>query len=282
MRRSILTQCCILSVAALTLTGWQTSQAATAACTTVTGFGGSSPLFPGGQVINIRPCYQSSTDVNGGFAEAESDGDRGIFKTNATASFSAGTISTASAQTRWNEQFVVINHPDSSMQGSSGLLRFDMYLEGYLDATGSAFSNVIVQAFDTFTSTHTIFSTSATSITGPKAVSQFIEGAFIFKFGEQFQFGINVSNTVGRRSGLAGAGWGEAAFGSTGYWGGIRSIEDAFGNSVTNYSFMGSNSGFDFTLSTRPSVVPLPGAFWLMVSSLVLIGSTLRKSIKFA
>ncbi len=266
-----------LPLALLALAAPGNAQAATSSCVTVSGFGGSSPLNPGGAPFEPRECFQRSTSGASALAVAQSDGDRGIWRTNATASFGSGENASATARSIWNEQFVVISHPDSSQSGTSGTFFYEMYLEGFLDATGAGVASVQIRNFSTFVSDHAEFSISATADSGPKAIAQVIEGRLSFRFNEPFQFGIELRTSAQRRTNRTGPGFAEAAFGGTGYFGGITRVLDAFGGEVQGFSFGGSNTGFTFTQSLVP--VPLPPTVWLLACGLVTLARSRRRGI---
>jgi hypothetical protein len=255
------------------------AHAATSSCVTMSGFGGSSPLNPGGAAFEPRECFQRSTSGASALAVAQSDGDRGIWRTNATASFGSAETASATARSIWNEQFVVINHPDLSQSGTSGIFFYEMYLEGFLDATGAGLANVQIRHFSTFVSEHTEFSISATADSGPKAIAQVIEGSLSFRFNEPFQFGIELRTSAQRRINRTGPGFADAVFGGTGYFGGITRVLDESGGEVQGFSFGGSNAGFTFTQSLVPTPVPLPPAAWLLACSLVTLACSTRRRI---
>lgn len=245
--------------------------AATSSCITVSGFGGSSPLNPLGAPFEPRECFQRSTSGASALAVAQSDGDRGIWRTNAMASFGSGESPTAIARSIWNEQFVTIDHPDPSQSGASGTFFYEMYLEGFLDSTGAGIANVQIRHFGTLTAERTVFAVSATADSGPQAIGQIIEGALSFRFNETFQFGIELRASAQRRIGRTGPGFADAAFGGTGYFGGITRVLDAFGEEVQGFSFGGNNSGFAFAQSLVPAPIPLPPAVWMLTWGLIAL-----------
>lgn len=268
-----------LSFAFLALAALGDAHAATSTCVTLSGFGGSSPSNPDGAPFEPRECFQSSTSAASALAVAQSDGDRGIWRTNATASFGTGENATATARAIWNEQFVVINHPDPGQTGAFGTFFYEMYLEGFLDATGAGNATVQVRNFSTYVSEHTEFSIAVNADTGPRAVGQVVEGSLPFKFNEPFQFGIELRTTAARRINRTGPGFAEAAFGGTGYFGGITRVLDAFGEEVQGVSFGGSNVGFSFTQSLVPTPVPLPPAVWMLAGGLVAMTRIRRRRV---
>jgi hypothetical protein len=80
-----------------------------------------------------------------------------------------------------------------------------------------------------------------------------------------------------RSTNRTGPGFAEAAFGGTGYFGGITRVLDDSGGEVQGFSFGGSNAGFTFTQSLVP--VPLPPAAWLLACSLVTLACSTRRRI---
>lgn len=260
-----------LPVAVVALAALADADAATSSCLTLSGFGGSGPLHPGGAPFEPRACFQRSTSGASALALAQSDGDRGIWRTNATASFGSGENATATARSVWNEQLVVIHHPDPGQSGTHGTFFHEMYLEGFLEATGAGLANVQIRNSSTHVAEHTEFSISVTADSGSLAVGEIVEGSLPFKFNESFQFGIELRTSAQRRINRTGPGSAEAAFGGTGYFGGITRVLDAFGGEVQGFSFGGGNTGFTFTQSLVPSPVPLPPAFWPLAGGLAAL-----------
>lgn len=266
-------------LALLTLAALGEARAATSTCITLSGFGGSSPLNPLGAPFEPRDCFQSSTSGTSALAVAESSGDRGVFRANATASFGSGENPVASGRSIWNEQFVIIDHPDPSQNGvMTGTFFYEIFLEGFLDVTGDGTAIVQIRNSSSYVSDHAEFSASANATTGPMSIGQVIEGALPFRFGESFQFKIELLTEAKRRPNSSGAGFAEAVFGGTGYFGGITRVVDGFGVEVQGFSFSGSNSGFSFTQSLVPQPVPLPAPVWLLAAGFAVLGRWARRA----
>ncbi len=238
-------------------------------CVASSGFGGSSPLFPDGQPFVAIPCVQTATGGNGALAIAEAAGDRGIWRADATAAFGAGENASAVGRSIWREEFVTIDLPGK--EGQSGTFFYEMFLEGYLEATGAGRSRVQVLDQGTFNPRSLEWSDSATAATGPKPISQVIEGALTFKFGQEFSFQIELFTAAERSTNLTGAGFAESVFGGTGYFGGITRVLDQDGNAVQGFTFGGRNTGLDFGQSLVPPPVPAPPTVWMLAAGLVAL-----------
>jgi len=244
----------------------------TSNCVATSGFGRSGPLFPEGQPYVATPCAQSSAGGVTALARSEAEGDRGIWRANATATFGGGQNATAVSRSIWREEFVTIDHPGKA--GESGTFFYEMFLEGYLDATGAGRSRVQVFDEGTFNLRSLEWSDSATAASGPKPIGQVIEGALSFRFGEQFSFQIELFTGAERMTNTTGGGFAEAVFGGTGYFGGITRVLDQDGGAVQGFTFGGSNSGLDFGQSLVPVVpppVPTPPTLWMLASGLLAL-----------
>jgi hypothetical protein len=229
-------------------------------------------LFPGGQPYVATPCAQNASGGVAALATSEAGGDRGIWRANATATFGSGETATAVSRSVWREEFFSIDHTDKA--GQSGTFFYEMFLEGYLDATGAGRSRVQVFDEGTFNARALEWSDSATAASGPKSIGQVIEGALTFRFGEQFSFQIELLTAAERMPNASGAGFAESVFGGTGYFGGITGVLDQDGNAVQVFTFGGSNSGLDFQQSLVPVVPPpvsAPPTLWMLASGLLAL-----------
>lgn len=253
------------SLLAATLLGAAPAQADSVNCSSVSGWGGSSPLNPDGFLRPGLTCFSRREPANGGRLIAEADSDRGVVRASATVELPVGVNHTATATSTWEEGLWVINHPDPAKQGTSGLLRFGFFIQGTLDATGAGVANMILAIEGNRTIQQNLLNIGATSVTGPKVVNAFIEGTIGFVFGESANFTFRLTTSAQRRAGVTGAGFAEALFVNSGYWGGLSAVEDADGP-LTGFTFGGPDLDFGatFTTSTIPAAVPLPASVWLL------------------
>jgi hypothetical protein len=252
-------------LAGAALLGIAPAHAASVSCFSDAGWGGSSPLNPGGTLQTGDACFSRSEPTNGGLLIAEADSDRGIVRGSALVEFPVGVSHTATASSSWREELWVINHPDPTKQGTSGSLRYAFFIQGFLDATGAGVANMILSIEGNRTTERNILNIGATSVTGPRAINEFIEGEIGFVFGETANFTFRLNTSAQRRPGVSGAGFAEALFINSGYWGGITSVSDADGP-LTGVTFGGTNLNFEsaLTTSTIPAAVPLPASVWLL------------------
>lgn len=270
----------VLTLAAVTVAVAAPAGAATLTCGDLAGFGGSSPLTPDGYLRLGNDCVDHASPPEGGVLNAEASADPGIVRASAMVALPAGVSHLARSGAAWEETAWIINHPDPTKQGSAGVLRFEFFVEGFLDATGAGQSSVTLAVQSNLTARKTLFSSFANGTTGSKSVLVFVEGAFSFRFGETNNFFFSLDTRAERAPGKTGEGFAEAVFTNTGYWGGLTAVEDGNGP-LSGFTFSGGNASFGerITASLVPDPVPLPASVWLFGSAtagLLLRGRKMR------
>ncbi len=85
----------------------------------------------------------------------------------------------------------------------------------------------------------------------------------------------NYDNAGVSALGVAGAG---ANLGNAISWGGIFNLKDSRGNSITDYSALSADSGFNYA-KAYVSSVPLPAAAWLFGSGLLGLVGMMRRQV---
>ncbi|MBL8224275.1 MAG: VPLPA-CTERM sorting domain-containing protein [Chromatiales bacterium] len=268
-----------LALSAAALLAMAPASADSVLCGDLAGFGGSTPLTPGGSLREGRSCFSQVFPTNGGVILVEADSDpSGILRATSLVQLPVGVNHLGQSSASWEEAFWVIDHPDPAKQGSLGSARFEFFLEGFLDATGAGRSSVSLVVEGNQTSQRSLFNSAATGASGPRAVNAFIEGTVFFRFGETSNFTLRLVTRAERASGQAGLGSAEAVFSNTGYWGGFTAIED-FDGPVEGFTFGGSNATFGTRGFTSQIPVPVPASAWLLASGLAGLGWLRRRRI---